>query len=155
MVYLLSSGVTATLNLCLIYFKITWGLAILLDHMHKKFEINRTKIKGGWQSGRKVVAHNSKSDLPLEKFRKQIVSLFFRALRCAASKKSTWSLNTLQLFFKPNSLVIALQVVDRIDIYQKRRFFSAFCKRKFSMHLELFFFFTCHWLHKSDWMVGK
>ena len=33
--------------------------------MHKKFEINRTKIKGGCQSGRKVVTHNSKSDLPL------------------------------------------------------------------------------------------
>ena len=33
--------------------------------MHKKFEINLTKIKGGCQSGRKVVAHNFKSDLPL------------------------------------------------------------------------------------------
>ena len=33
--------------------------------MHKKFEINGTKIKGGCQSGRKVVTHNSKSDLPL------------------------------------------------------------------------------------------
>ena len=33
--------------------------------MHKKFEINWTKIKGGCQSGRKVVPHNSKSDLPL------------------------------------------------------------------------------------------
>ena len=32
-----------------------------------KFDINRTKIKGGCQSGRKVVTkiHNSKSDLPL------------------------------------------------------------------------------------------
>ena len=33
--------------------------------MLKKFEINRTKIKGGCQSGRNVVIHNSKSDLPL------------------------------------------------------------------------------------------
>ena len=33
--------------------------------MHKKFEINQTQIKGGCQSGRKVVAHNPKSDLPL------------------------------------------------------------------------------------------
>ena len=33
--------------------------------MHKKFEINRTRIKGGCQSGRKVVTLNSKSDLPL------------------------------------------------------------------------------------------
>ena len=28
--------------------------------MHKKFEINQTKINGGCQSGRKVVTHNSK-----------------------------------------------------------------------------------------------
>ena len=33
--------------------------------MHKKFVINLTNIKGGCQSGRKVVTHNSKSDLPL------------------------------------------------------------------------------------------
>ena len=33
--------------------------------MYKKFEINRTKIKGGCQSGRKVATHNFKSDLPL------------------------------------------------------------------------------------------
>ena len=38
---------------------------LLLEHMHKKFEINRSKIKGGCQSGRKVVTHISKSDLPL------------------------------------------------------------------------------------------
>ena len=39
--------------------------SLQLEHMHKKFEINGTKIKGGCQSRRKVVAHNSKSDLPL------------------------------------------------------------------------------------------
>ena len=33
--------------------------------MHKKFQINRTNIKGGCQSGRQVVTHNFKSDLPL------------------------------------------------------------------------------------------
>ena len=33
--------------------------------MHNKFEINWTKIKGGCQSVRKVVPHDSKSDLPL------------------------------------------------------------------------------------------
>ena len=33
--------------------------------MQKKFEINQTMIKGGSQLGRKVVNHNSKSDLPL------------------------------------------------------------------------------------------
>ena len=38
--------------------------------MHKKFEINRTEIKGGYQSERKVVSHNSKSDLPLESVKK-------------------------------------------------------------------------------------
>ena len=42
------------------------SLAIFLEHMHKKFEINWTKMKGGCQSGRKVVTHNSKSDLPLK-----------------------------------------------------------------------------------------
>ena len=51
-----------------IYFKITWALAILLEHMHKKFEINLTKIKGSCQSGRKMVTHNSKSDLPQVKY---------------------------------------------------------------------------------------
>ena len=40
-------------------------LDILVEHMKKKFEINKTKIKGGCQSGIKVVTHNSKSDLPL------------------------------------------------------------------------------------------
>jgi len=38
--------------------------------MHKKFEINLTKIKGGCQSGRKVVTHNSKCDLPLKTTKK-------------------------------------------------------------------------------------
>ena len=33
--------------------------------MHKKFEINWTQIKGGCQSGRKVVPHDSESDLPI------------------------------------------------------------------------------------------
>ena len=43
--------------------------------MHKKFEIKRTKIKGGCQSGRKVVTHNSYSDLPLVQVK--AVPLFF------------------------------------------------------------------------------
>ena len=34
--------------------------------MHKKFEINQTKIKDGCQSGIKVVTHNSKRDLPVK-----------------------------------------------------------------------------------------
>ena len=31
----------------------------------RDFKVNRTKIKGGCQSERKVVTHNFKSDLPL------------------------------------------------------------------------------------------
>ena len=33
--------------------------------MASDFEVNETKIKGGCQSRRKVVTHNSKSDMPL------------------------------------------------------------------------------------------
>ena len=39
--------------------------------MQKKFEINQTKIKGGCQSGRKVVTHNSKSALPLDMYKEK------------------------------------------------------------------------------------
>ena len=60
-----SSWLTSSLNLCLIYFKSTWALSKKLEHMHKKFEISQTKIKGNCQSGRKVVTHNANSDLPL------------------------------------------------------------------------------------------
>ena len=42
-------------------------LSMLLKHMHKKYEINWTKLKGGCQSGKKVVPHDSKSDLPLRR----------------------------------------------------------------------------------------
>ena len=34
--------------------------------MHKKFDINQTKIKGDCQSWTHVVTHDSKSDLPLD-----------------------------------------------------------------------------------------
>ena len=34
--------------------------------MHKKFEMNRTNIRGRCQSDGKVVTHNSNSDLPLQ-----------------------------------------------------------------------------------------
>ena len=33
---------------------------------HEIFEVNQTKVKGGCQSGRKVVPNDCKSDLPLE-----------------------------------------------------------------------------------------
>ena len=42
-----------------------------------KFEINRTKIKGGCQSGRKVVTHNFKSDLPLDKKKLRSFKMLF------------------------------------------------------------------------------
>ena len=43
--------------------------------MSMKFEINRTKIKGGCPLGRKVVPHDSKSDLPLPHNLKKILHL--------------------------------------------------------------------------------
>ena len=46
--------------------------------MHKKFEINRTKIKGGCQSGREEVTHNSKSDLPLHAYSDKVQKSFTR-----------------------------------------------------------------------------
>ena len=49
---------------------------MLLDHMRKKFEINRTKIKCVCQSRRKVVAHNSRSDLPSVKNLKKSKDFF-------------------------------------------------------------------------------
>ena len=61
--------------------------APIVLHMHKKFELNWTKIKGGCQSCRKVVAHDSRSDLPLVvgpadiKSKTQQVSLKFRGSR--------------------------------------------------------------------------
>ena len=55
----------APLNLCSIYLKFIWALAKLSEHMHKKFEVNWTKIKGGCQSERKVSQLNSYSKMPL------------------------------------------------------------------------------------------
>ena len=46
--------------------------------MHKKFEINQTKIKGGCLLGRKVVPHGSKSDLRLTS---EILSIYARSLK--------------------------------------------------------------------------
>ena len=45
--------------------------------MHKKFKINRTKIKGGCQLGGKVVTHNSKNDLPLSNALRGLRASFF------------------------------------------------------------------------------
>ena len=73
--YHFSSWPTATLHLCLLYFKITWTLSTLVEHMHKKSEINRTKIKG-----RKVVTHDSNSDLPLGVERSWDINIYIRSL---------------------------------------------------------------------------
>ena len=48
--------------------------------MHEKFEINRTKIKSDSQSGRKVVPHDSKSDLPLGPGTKAYKAYFLKIL---------------------------------------------------------------------------
>ena len=61
--------------------------------MHKKFEINQTKIMGGCHSGRKVVTHNSKSDLPLE----QVVKCHFYLIRHAIFTKK-WFLKINNTF---------------------------------------------------------
>ena len=50
--------------------------------MHKKFEINGTKIEVGCQSGRKVVTHKPKSELPLKKF--------LRARNCARARNMSY-----------------------------------------------------------------
>ena len=44
--------------------------------MLTKVQINWTKIKGGCQSGRKVVPHGSKSDLPLVVRRSESLSSY-------------------------------------------------------------------------------
>ena len=43
------------------------NLSLLVEfvQMSNDFEVNQTKVKGGCHSGRKVVPHDSKSDLPL------------------------------------------------------------------------------------------
>ena len=74
--YHFSSQLKSPLTFVWFSSKITWALAILLEYLHKKFEINRAKIKGGCQSGRKVVTHNSKSDLPLEKEKKNTLKSY-------------------------------------------------------------------------------
>ena len=61
----------------MIDFKFIGALAIILEHMHRKFEINRTKIKSGCQSGKKVVTYNSKSDLPLVLFQNDFFNHIF------------------------------------------------------------------------------
>ena len=58
-----------------------------MEHMHKKFEINQTKIKSNCQSGRKVVTYNSKSDLPLVKMERNIPKKIEKICRKKIEKK--------------------------------------------------------------------
>ena len=80
-------------------------LAILLEHMHKSFEINLTRIKGGCQLGRKVVTHNSKSDLLLSTLRKnckQAISMHARP-SCIVSPYKLQSAKTSSPSFSKKS----------------------------------------------------
>ena len=52
--------------------------------MQKKFGINRAKIKGGCQSGRKVVTHKSNSDLPLATFAAKLLCILLGLLSAHA-----------------------------------------------------------------------
>ena len=52
-------------NLCSINPKISWALAILWEHMHKKFIVNQTKIRGSCQMLSKIALLMSYSNLPL------------------------------------------------------------------------------------------
>ena len=68
--------------------------------MYKKFEINLTKVKGGCKSGRKVVTHDSKSDLPQEPLRG------FSALDCLfglSDQSQNSAMSTKQKFFSMNN----------------------------------------------------
>ena len=64
---------------------------LTLVHMNKKFEVNQTNIKGSYQSGRKVVPHDSKSDLPLALVNENIVfSSFVFFISRVLSKKTEY-----------------------------------------------------------------
>ena len=76
--------------------------------MKKKFEINHTKIKGGCQSGRKVVTHNSKSDLPLSSdmllvtFRKMFFTFFYPSRWAVIiTQSSVLFIGGVQFFWRP------------------------------------------------------
>ena len=60
--------------------------------MHKKFEINRTKIKGSCHLERKVVPHDSKSDLPLV-FRNNMLDQIFYDIFNTVEVAEVWEKN--------------------------------------------------------------
>ena len=57
--YLLTSRLTATLNLCPIYLKLLVHVLYQYVQYSCDFEVSQIKIKGGCQSGRKVVPPDS------------------------------------------------------------------------------------------------
>ena len=104
--YHFSSWLTATLNLCLICFKIAWALSILFKHMHKKFDINHKKVKCGCHSGGKVVIHYSKIDCPLEHFLFMLKSFpkqFLLGIKVYLLEAFCCKKSFLQLFFPIDS----------------------------------------------------
>ena len=64
--------------------------------MQKKFKLNRAKIKDGCQSGRKVVAHDSKSDLPLVTRNRRIALTKITILRNDDNFSKLFSLHSAQ-----------------------------------------------------------
>ena len=89
--------------------------------MHKKFEINRTKIKGGWQLGRKVVAHNSMSYLPLVTGKNTINQLFV-----AKSKKSLFIFFKLVIIIFFNPMIYFLKPPIFIPVFSHGRTYFIF-----------------------------
>ena len=76
-------------------------------------EVNQTKIKGGCQSGRKVVTHNSKRDLPLELTRTYtyytVALKYFRQFLLFGGKVRGWEkLNSSPRKVFPFSLLLQL-----------------------------------------------
>ena len=71
--YHFSSQLRATLNLCPIYLKLLLHVSQQYCQCSWDFKVNQIKIKGGCQSGRKVVTHDCKSDLPLVSLDQQII----------------------------------------------------------------------------------
>ena len=72
-----------------------------MDSAHGDFEVNQTKIRGGCQSRRKVVPHDSKSDLPLVPSKKISATNDVTSWKDSASMylmfTMTWGLDTCQL----------------------------------------------------------
>ena len=79
--------------------------------MHNKFEINQTKIKGGCQSGRKVVTHKSKIDLP-----PKTIGLFFLGVNKYQLEKE----DQIDVLMIDNELV-RKQQIERLSKVKRER----------------------------------